>query len=107
MKKTHCKYKVYLLNMQEFFVAFYCEFATFCMKFSGDGIQDVEQRFHCFRTQHGDTCLLEVGNTLKQRGCSQMTADMKNPPALVQTFHTLFHLFFQYVQIPGEGFGRQ
>lgn len=33
MKKTHCKYKVYLLNMQEFFVAFYCEFATFCFKF--------------------------------------------------------------------------
>ena len=68
MKKTHCKYKVYLLNTQEFVITFYCKFATFCfkidtvcgftlllyqqlrvalksvscMKFVGDGIQNVE-----------------------------------------------------------------
>ena len=32
MKKTHCKYKVYLLNTQEFVITFYCKFATFCFK---------------------------------------------------------------------------
>lgn len=32
MKKTHCKYKVYLLNTQEFLITFYCKFATFCFK---------------------------------------------------------------------------
>ena len=32
MKKTHCKYKVYLLNTQEFVIYFYCKFATFCFK---------------------------------------------------------------------------
>ena len=33
MKKTHCKYKVYLLNMQEFLVTFYCKLDNFCFKF--------------------------------------------------------------------------
>lgn len=28
----HCKYKVYLLNTQEFVITFYCKFATFCFK---------------------------------------------------------------------------
>ncbi len=27
-----CKYKVYLLNTQEFVITFYCKFATFCFK---------------------------------------------------------------------------
>lgn len=31
-EKTHCKYKVYLLNTQEFVITFYCKFATFCFK---------------------------------------------------------------------------
>ena len=34
MKKTHCKYKIYLLDMQEFLIAFYCKFVTFCFKFA-------------------------------------------------------------------------
>ena len=32
MKKTHCKCKGYLLNMQEFVVSFCCKSVTFCLK---------------------------------------------------------------------------
>ena len=31
-EKNVCKYKVYLLNTQEFVITFYCKFATFCFK---------------------------------------------------------------------------
>ncbi len=32
MKKTHCKYKVYLQNTQALAIIFYYKFATFCFK---------------------------------------------------------------------------
>ena len=56
-------------------------------------------------SKHGDTRLLEVGNTFEDRRCSQVSASMQNASVLIYTVDIDAQLFFQNVNllIDGEG----
>ena len=63
-------------------------------------LHDAEEFVDRFGTQHGDTRVAEIRQSLEERCGGKMAANVQNTSVFVNSFNALANLFFQHIQFP-------